>query len=134
MIRRWALAFAALAAFPAARSQAATCTPTTPNTVCVITTGTTSNPTASGVNFVTYAWDSATAAPKTQSIGFSCTGVANGFTFTVKDELGSAGANPISVAPNIGDTIDTTAGPFVLNSNFESITFECDGNHNWLVE
>lgn len=136
MVKRRVFAFVALAAFPAARSQAATCTPTTPNTVCVITTGTTSNPTASGVNFVTYAWDSATAGPKTQTVGFSCggTGVANGFTFTVKDELGSAGANPIGVTPNIGDTIDTAVGPFVLNANFESITFQCDGNHNWLVE
>lgn len=61
-------------------------------------------------------------------------GVANGFTITVKDELGSAGPNPIGVTPNVGDTIDTTTGPFVLNSNFDSITFECDGNHNWLVE
>jgi hypothetical protein len=54
-----------------------------------------------------------------------------------KDEAGVAGTTPIAVAAptgSTGETIDKVASPFVLNSNFESITFQCDGAGNWLVE
>jgi hypothetical protein len=139
MKKRWLFSFAFLAAFPANCLDAAACTPGGPNTVCVITTGTTSNPTSATVGSVTYAWDSATAGPKTQVLFNTCGGgtIGNGFTFTVKDELGTAAANPISVIPFGADTIDetyVTTKPFLINSNYQSNTFQCDGNGNWVVE
>jgi hypothetical protein len=57
----------------------------------------------------------------------------------VKDEVGTAGTYPITVVIGFGpaDTIDGQPS-FVLNTNFESVTFQCDGSSgatgNWLVE
>ena len=96
MLWRRLLAFAIFATSPVTSSWAATCTPTVSNSVCVITTGTTTNSTSSGPNYVTYAWNSATASPKTQSVMFACT--TNPFTFIVKDEIGMAGTVGVVVA------------------------------------
>ena len=92
----------------------------------------------------TYAWNiSSETTPQSLTIGFICGGsgtghVPNGFAFTVKDENGMAGTFPISITPDGSDTIDAPGGPagvsFVLNANFESITFQCDSSGNWLVE
>lgn len=82
----------------------------------------------------TVAWDSATPANKTELLttnGIACNSATR--VFTIKDEIGTAGTYPITVTPQINDKIDG-AGTFILNSNFESITLQCDGASNWLVE
>jgi hypothetical protein len=132
MLRLWPFAFVTFVVFPVADSWAATCTPSANYSVCVITGATTSNPTSSSAVYVTYAWSSSAVVPKSQTIGFLCTSIL--YNFTVKDEAGTAAKYPITVTPYMTDTIENSTTPFVLNSNFESITFLCDGNHNWLVE
>jgi len=138
MIRRWLITFSVIAVFfvPGASAQTS-CTLVMGGQVCQVTAATVTMSTSSNV---TYAWDSTTVSSRTQGIGFYCGGtttpfVANGFSFTVKDEVGTAGTTLISVTPFGGtETIDMNARAFVLNANFESITFQCDGNHNWIVE
>lgn len=109
------------------------CSSTTTGNVCHITSAT--SVTMSTANNVTYAWDSGVAGAKMQNLNFTCASAGNGFTFTVKDERGTAAANPINVTPKTGssDTIDTISS-FTLNANFEAIVFQCDGGTNWLVE
>jgi hypothetical protein len=82
---------------------------------------------------VTYAWDSGINLSKAQNVSFTCP--SSSFTFTVKDEYGTAGTYPITVTPKTGssDTIDKVSS-FALNTNFEAIVFQCDGGTNWLVE
>ena len=112
--------------------------------VCLVTA---TSVTMSMHSNVTYEWNNANGAAVTQTIptSLTCGGslATNGFTFTVKDETGTAGTYPITVVPAGSDTIDQTDNatkPFVLNANFESITFQCDGAPtsgipgNWLVE
>lgn len=109
------------------------------NGVCVITTGTSNTTSISGVTFSTYAWDSPTVGAKSETIGVACSSTTPGETITIKDEIGTAGTYPISVMPQSGNTIDGI-GSFTLNSNFESITLQCDWYSgmtsipNWIVE
>lgn len=113
-----------------------------PRTICVVTDA---FGTFNTNNDVTYAWDSTVPTNKGLTISFSCTSGYAGFTFTVKDEIGTAGARPIVVTAQSSDTIDapgagTGHNAFVLNSNYESLTFQCDGAGNtsgagnWLVQ
>ena len=89
-----------------------------------------------GVGF-TVAWVSTAPANKSESLGpnaIACSSAINAAKeFTIKDEIGTAGTYPITVTPASPNTIDGL-GSFTLNSNFESITFQCDGISNWLVE
>jgi hypothetical protein len=132
MTWRWLPALVFLAAFPMtdARAQFFSCSGTSSGTVCKITSATVVNAPSTNPS-VTYAWDATNSAPKSQSI-VGCT--TNGFAFTVNDEIGTAGTYPITVTASGTDKIDTSTTPFALNSNFESITFQCDGSGNWLVE
>ena len=74
-----------------------------------------------------------------ETIGVACSSLTPGETIIIKDEIGTAGTSPITVTPQSGNTIDGT-GSFVLNSNFESITLQCDWYSgmilipNWIVE
>lgn len=132
MGRRLFVAFALSAVVPAICADAQTnCTSYTSGQVCRITA---TAVTMSASSNVTYAWDNTTASPRSQAIGFACNTVPNGFSFTVKDEVGTAGTIPITITPVSGDKIDTGTAPFVLTTSYESITFQCDGNVNWLVE
>jgi hypothetical protein len=116
-------------------------------TVCVTTSGGSTNIDYHNASLTTYAWDSTTTNVKTNTLNFTCTGGTYvGYTFTVKDEIGTAGTYPIVVTGMTGsnDTFDspgaTPSNSFTLNSNYESITFQCDGgynssgNGNWMVE
>lgn len=100
----------------------------------------------SSKNNVTYAWNSTAAGPYGLAISLSCTSGNAGFTFTVKDEVGTAGTtHQIVVSTTAPDTIEAPGSTgntaFKLNSNYESITFQCDGTGNgmglggnWMVE
>jgi hypothetical protein len=119
-------------ASPAACAHAqATCSSTPSTDVCVITTAnlvtTNANPN------VTYAWDNPAIGNKGLAIGTTCASGKNGFIIIIKDEIGTAGTYPIIVTTAGGNTIDGAA-QFMLNSNFESITLQCDSTSNWLVE
>jgi hypothetical protein len=147
MTRQYLGALAVLAAFPAtdalAQSGPSCSSVSGYPIVCIVSAGATVSVTSTASNVI-YAWDSTDAVNKTTAIGFACTSSLAGFTFTVKDEIGTAGAFPIAVTPNGSDTIDAPGGPmgvsFTLDSNYESITFQCDGNANgsgngnWMVE
>jgi hypothetical protein len=68
----------------------------------------------------------------------ACVSGINGQRIVVKDENGQAGANPITIKATTS-TVDTIAGStgFVMNSNFESVGFQCDSaatNGNWMAE
>jgi hypothetical protein len=84
------------------------------------------------------AWNSTAPAAKTEDLNhnsIACSSTTIGFT--IKDEAGTAGTYPISIVPNGTDTIDknyNATTPFVINSNFQSNTFQCDGAGNWIVE
>jgi hypothetical protein len=135
MVRQCLPAIAILFALSgtSAQAQVYSCSSTGAGNVCRITSATSVTMSSTSTN-VTYAWDSAVPSPKTQQINFSCASTA--FSFTVKDEVGTAAAYPItvSVAPLVSGTIDTATTPFVLSTNFASVTFQCDGNGNWMVE
>ena len=71
--------------------------------------------------------------------------VVAGVTIVVKDEEGNAGIvtpsgigiiNTIQIVPNVTrpDTIDGATQPYVLSTNYQSVTLQCDGNGNWIVE
>lgn len=116
----------------AATGAEASC-PTAIFKVCAVSTS--SNTTAAGLYYATYAWTS-TAMTKSETLGDACgpMGANDGETVIVKDESGTAAGYPITVAPQSGNTIDG-GGSFVLNSNFQSATFQCDGTtSNWIVE
>lgn len=78
----------------------------------------------------TIAWNSSSAAPKTDTI-YACTLQFQGRLLTVKDEIGTASTYPITLSPASG-TIDGTAS-YVLPVNKQSATLQCDGASNWVV-
>ena len=54
-----------------------------------------------------------------------------GRVVVVKDALGNAGSNNITVQGESGDTIDGSA-TYVVNSNKEGVTLICDGINGWM--
>jgi hypothetical protein len=135
MIRLWFLALVIFFAVPLTGSWATAvpCPPTGNNMVCQITMNTAA--VTNSDTYVTYAWNSAMTGTKSLTITPTCN--SSTLNFIVKDEIGTAGTYPILVYPTIGNTIENTytaTTPFALNSNFESITFLCDGAGNWIVE
>jgi len=53
--------------------------------------------------------------------------------FIIKDALGTAATNTIRLAPNGVDTIDGSASPFVMDTNYASTTIICDGINGWMI-
>ena len=131
MLRKILLAIVLLLG-PGVISAQATC-PAALNLVCVITTGVSNTTAFPMVQYSTYAWQSSTTAGKTETIGGTCNSSTNGYTIIVKDEIGTAGAYGIVIYPQSGNTIDNQGG-FAITSNFESITLQCDGVSNWIIE
>jgi hypothetical protein len=134
MVRKYLFAIATFAAFQATQASATTYLRQVPS-------GTTDDLTLADLGLgysPTIAWISTTTGAKTEDLNFNsiaCNATYKGYAFTVKDEIGTAGANPITVVAltSPANTIDGAA-TFTLNSNYESITFQCDGVSNWLVE
>ena len=60
------------------------------------------------------------------------TTVLVGARYTVKDKLGNAGANNITVSVAGGATIDGAANK-VMNANFAAFTFQSDGTSYFIV-
>jgi len=83
-----------------------------------------------------YAWDNPTVANKTLTLE-SCATVAAAIV-VVKDEIGTAGVggttNTITITPHSGDTIDVILTSLTLSANYQSVTLQCDGVGNWMVE
>jgi hypothetical protein len=145
---RYRMLVGLLAAYPLTGAHAGTSCNTvgTNATVCVITAINASTVSSANASQTTYAWDSSNANNKVSNLNFSCTSAVVGYVFIVKDEIGTAGTYPITVNRMVGgsDTFDSPGGPpaksFILNSNYESITFQCDGAYNssgvgnWMVE
>ena len=68
----------------------------------------------------------------------ACVSGIRGQKITVKDALGQAGGNAITVKATTS-TVDTIAGAtgLIMSSNYQSITFQCDDlatNGNWMAE
>lgn len=74
------------------------------------------------------AWNSASAAPKTQTIP---AGTFNGQTFSVKDARGTAATFNMTITPASG-TIDGQAS-YVMTLAFQSISLKWDGASNFIV-
>jgi hypothetical protein len=101
-----------------------------------ITTGTSDSATDTGT-FATIVVALGTPAAFVETLP-ACVSGNNQQRFTIKDALGQAGANPITVKATTS-TVDTIAGAtgFIMNSNFESVGFQCDSaaaSGNWMAE
>ena len=56
----------------------------------------------------------------------------NGQMLIIKDTLGNANSNNITVTGNSSDTIDGSAN-YVISFNGESVTLMCDGVNGWMI-
>lgn len=72
-------------------------------------------------------WNSDTLAPKTLTLGVPDVDK----TLTVKDAAGDANSFPITVTAS-GCTIDG-GSTFVLDGNYQAVSFKWDGTSNWMV-
>lgn len=95
----------------------------------IIASGTTDSATSLDV---TLAWNSASASGKTETL-YACSSGSKGGIIIVKDEKGTAGTYPITVAPSGINTIDNAA-TYIMAFNYQSTQFQCDGLGNWLVQ
>lgn len=57
----------------------------------------------------------------------------NAMAFWLKDAIGSAATNNITVVPAGADTIETVAGNWTIDENFASYGFISDGASKWFV-
>jgi hypothetical protein len=80
---------------------------------------------------ITIAWDSADAAPKAETVP-GCTLALKAKLYVFKDEIASAQVYPITVTPTTG-TIDGEMN-YTLYTNLSSMTMQCDGIGNYVVE
>lgn len=80
----------------------------------------------------TIAWKSASTSAKTETL-YACTSGRKGFSIDVKDEVGTAGLYPITVAPNGIDTIDNAA-LYIEAFNLQNARYKCNGSGNWIVQ
>jgi hypothetical protein len=58
---------------------------------------------------------------------------SNSMAFWIKDRVGSAATNNITVTPNGADTIDTVAASWTINENFAARGFVSNGVSGWFV-
>lgn len=61
----------------------------------------------------------------------SAAAVANGRFYVIKDVIGLANTNNISILPAGADTIDGTASTSTIDVNFASVTLVSDGSSDW---
>jgi hypothetical protein len=52
--------------------------------------------------------------------------------YIIKDALGNAGTNNISIATYGSDTIDSAAS-FTIDENHGKLTIMCDGVNGWMI-
>jgi hypothetical protein len=103
--------------------------PANPDIFREVTSGTTD---AASSSDVTIAWNSSSAATKTESL-YACNSGVKGKQLYIKDEYGSAGTYPYTLAPNGADTIDTGSF-YYLSANFQGVALQCNGSGNWIVK
>ena len=53
--------------------------------------------------------------------------------FIIKDKLGNAAVNNITIAPNGVDTIENVNASYLIDANFMSLGLISDGSSNWAV-
>jgi hypothetical protein len=82
-------------------------------------------------SYTNYAWNSATAAAKTENLP-ACSSNA-WMIVKVFDEKGTAQTYPINITPNGSDTINGVAAAVQVRSNYGSLTVTCDGVSNWMT-
>ncbi len=58
---------------------------------------------------------------------------SNSMAFWVKDRVGSAATNNITVTPNGADTIETVAASWTINENYAARMFISNGVSGWFV-
>jgi hypothetical protein len=58
---------------------------------------------------------------------------ANGRSIAIKDELGNAGTFNINIDVGVGKTVDGTATPYVISTNYGGVTLVSDGT-NWFIK
>lgn len=104
-------------------------TPTTLGTLRVVSSGTTDSATSLDG---TIAWNSSSASGKTETL-YACGSGGKGSIVTVTDEIGTAGTYPITVAPSGVNTINN-ASTYIMAFNYQSVTFQCAGAGNWIVQ
>lgn len=100
-----------------------------PNAFRNISSGTTDTATVSDN---TIAWNSSSASGKTETL-YACGSGQKGFPLYIKDEVGTAGTYPITLAPNGGNTIDNSALAYVA-FNLQGVQLRCNGLGNWIVQ
>lgn len=54
-------------------------------------------------------------------------------TFIIKDELGVAGAHPITITPYTGQTINGSASSIQINTNYGAVKLICPSSGNWII-
>jgi len=77
----------------------------------------------------TIAWNSATTAPKTETL-YACTAGAKGNVLRIVDDIGNAATYPIVLTASAGTVNNVST--FTMLSNGQSVSLICDGISNWM--
>ena len=101
-----------------------------------ITASDTDTATTSDGPIGTIAWAYPDQNSKTETL-FACTSLGTtpttGYLITIKDEIGTSSAYSIQINPAPTNTIDGLAS-YALKANHGSVTLQCDGAGNWMLE
>lgn len=80
----------------------------------------------------TVAWDSSAGSIKTENL-YACSSGAKANKLTILDEIGTAGTYLILIVPSGTDKVNNqTIGAISFNN--QSLTIQCDGAGNWVIQ